>query len=94
MAIMLSDYECVDGAVECSTLTPEQAAGCMRYAGVKISIETLRNGLAQGKFPFGLMIDQGQRTFIISRVKLEEWLADFAGISVSCEQILQGVQNL
>ena len=91
---MLTDYECIDGAVECSTLTPEQAAGCMRYAGVKISIETLRNGIEQGRFPFGFVIEQGQRTFVISRFKLEQWLAEFTGLTVSVEQVLHGVQNL
>ena len=92
--MMITDFGCVDGAVECSTLTPEQAAGCLRYAGVKVSPVTLREGIAQGKFPFGLVIEGGSRIFIISKFQLEQWLEEFVGISVSVDRILEEVQKL
>ena len=92
--IMLSDYECVDGAVECSTLTSEQAVGVMHYAGVKISIPIFQDGVEQGVFPFAFVIEGGKRNFIISRKKLEEWLLEFAGVTVSCDRILKEVKLL
>jgi hypothetical protein len=92
--MMITDYECVDGAVECSTLTPEQATGCLRYAGIRIGVDTLRDGISQGVFPFALVIEAGKRNFIISRYKLEKWIEEFAGISISVAKVLQDVQNL
>ena len=94
MALMQTDYECVDGAVECSTLSAEQACGCLRYAGVKMSLETFRLGLQQGRFPFGFVIEGNTRIFIIFRHKLEEWIAENVGVEVSVERILEGVKNL
>lgn len=61
------------------TLTPDEASKIMRDAGIKICTETLRDGLEQGAFPFGIFIQQGARTFFISRKKLFEWLDDFCG---------------
>ena len=92
--MMKTDFECVDGAVECSTLTVEQACGCLRYAGVKMSLVTLRNGIEQGKFPFGIMIDGESRIFIIFRHQLEEWVARVVGVSIDVETVLEGVKNL
>jgi hypothetical protein len=92
--MMITEYGCVDGAVDCATLTPEQAAGCLYYAGIKISPETLRDGIEQGVFPFAIMITQNKRNFIISRYKLEKWLEEFTGITVSVEKILTDVKNL
>ena len=61
------------------TLTPDEASKIMRDAGIKICTETLRDGLEQGAFPFGIFIQKGARTFFISRKKLFEWLYDFCG---------------
>lgn len=91
---MLSDYECVDGAVDCSTLTPEQAAGLFRYAGIKTSAETLRDGIEQGVFPFAIFIGLNKRTFIISRTKCVAWLEEFTGVKVPVEKILKELADL
>lgn len=61
------------------TLTPDEASKIMRAAGIKICTETLRDGIEQGAFPFGIYIQQCARTFFISRKKLFEWLYDFCG---------------
>lgn len=92
--MMQTDFECVDGALECSTLTAEQACGCLRYAGIKMSLETFRLGIEQGRFPFGFVIEGQSRIFIIFKHKLEEYIADVVGVSVSVERILEGVKNL
>lgn len=92
--MMITDFECVAGAVECSTLTSEQAAGCLRYAGIRISVPILQEGMAQGVFPFALTIEGGKRNFLISKRKLEAWLEDFAGVSVNVDEVLAGVKNL
>ena len=92
--MMITDFECLEGAVECSTLTSEQAVGCLRYAGIKVSIQIFQEGMAQGVFPFAIFIDRGKRNFIISKKKLEEWLLDFTGVSVNVDEVLEGVENL
>ncbi len=92
--MMVTDYGCLDGAVECSTLTSEQAVGCLRYAGIKISVPMFRDGLAQGAFPFAVYISGKESKFLISKKKLEEWLLDFTGISVEVDKVLDGVKNL
>ena len=66
----------------------------MRYAGIKMSPVTLRDGIEQGKFPFGFVIDSGSRVFVISRYKLEKWIEEFTGMQVSVSRILEGVRNL
>ena len=90
---MLTDYECVEGAAECSTLTPDQAAGLFRYAGIKTSAETIRDGIEQGVFPFAIMIGKNKRSFIISRVKLVAWLEDFTGVKVPVDTVLAEISQ-
>ena len=90
---MLTDYECVEGAAECSTLTPDQAAGLFRYAGIKTSAETIRDGIEQGVFPLAIMIGKNKRSFIISRVKLVAWLEDFTGVKVPVDTVLAEISQ-
>jgi hypothetical protein len=92
--MMQTDFECVDGAVACSTLTVEQACGCLRYAGVRMSLVTLRSGIEQGKLPFGIMIEGDSRIFIIFKHQLEEWVASVVGVSIDVDAVLEGVRNL
>lgn len=92
--MMITDFECLEGAVECSTLTSEQAVGCLRYAGIRISVPIFQDGVVQGVFPFALVIEAGKRNFIISKRKLEAWLEDFTGVSVNVDEVLAGVENL
>ena len=65
-----------------ATITPEEAATLMRDAGIKIETQTLRAGLEQGAFPFGLFIERNRGVFIISKKKFAEWIEDFAGVKV------------
>ena len=67
------------------TLTTEEAAKLLRSAGIKIETVTLRDGIEQGVFPFGICIERGTRVFIISKKKFAEWCADFFGINVIFE---------
>lgn len=92
--MMQTDFDCIDGAVECSTLTCEEAAGVLRYAGIKMSVVTFQTGVSQGVFPFAFAIEQGSRKFIISKHKLEAWLKDFVGIDVDADKVLCDVRNL
>ena len=92
--MMQTDFECLDGAVECSTLTSEEAAGVLRYAGVRMSIPIFQNGIAQGVFPFAFSIDSGKRNFVISKHKLEIWLKEFTGIEVSVDKVLEDVKHI
>ena len=65
-----------------STVTPEEATRIIRDAGIQIGTETLRAGIEQGQFPFGICIMQNKRIFLISKKKLAEWIADFCGKTV------------
>lgn len=65
-----------------STLTPEAATHIIRDAGVPIGTETLRAGIEQGVFPFGICVVQNNRKFLISKKKLVEWISDFCGIDL------------
>ena len=67
------------------TLTTEEAAKLLRSAGIKIETVTLRDGIEQGVFPFGICIERGTRVFIISKKKFAEWCEDFFGINVIFE---------
>lgn len=61
------------------TITPEEAAEIIRSKGIKIGAEAVRDGIEQGVLPFGIMIRQNKRNYLISRKKLNEWLLDFCG---------------
>lgn len=67
------------------TLTTEEAASLLRSVGIKMETVTLREGIEQGVFPFGICIVRDTRVFIISKKKFAEWCADFFGINVSFE---------
>jgi hypothetical protein len=92
--MMVTDFECLEGAVECSTLTSEQAVGCLRYAGIRISVPIFRDGIVQGVFPFAFVIEAKERNFIISKRKLEAWLEEFTGVKINADEILREVENL
>lgn len=64
------------------TLTPDQAATKLRDAGIKISAETIRDGIDQGVLPFGFVINQGKRNVFISAKKLSEWMSEYFGVGV------------
>ena len=72
----------VDNVHNAMTLTTEEAARLLRGAGIKIETVTLRDGIEQGVFPFGICIERGTRVFIISKKKFSEWCADFFGVDV------------
>lgn len=61
------------------TITPKQATERLRARGVKISPETICQGIEQGKFPFGISVltKSGTPVYLISVRKfdsfVEEW---------------------
>ena len=61
------------------TLTPDEASKIMRDAGMKISTETLRNAIEQGKVPFGFCVQGDSRIFFIFRIELLEYLYQKCG---------------
>lgn len=92
--MMQTDFECVEGAQENTTLTSEEATGVLRYAGIKMSVPIFQNGVSQGVFPFAIAIESSSRKFIISKHRLEVWIKDFVGIDVNVDRVLEGVKNL
>lgn len=58
------------------TMTVEEATRKLRDLGIKISVTTLRDGLAQGQFPFGSYIktDKSCVCFVWTRL-FNEWVA-------------------
>ena len=62
-----------------STMTPQSAAEYLRARGMSISPETLRRGIEQGVYPFGLCIKtDGSAVYQIFKRLLDEWIAERA----------------
>lgn len=61
------------------TITPKQATERLRALGVKISPETVRQGIEQGKFPFGVSIttDKGAPVYLISAKKFDKFVEEW-----------------
>lgn len=75
----------MDGQVNKKTLTPEEASQLLRERGIRIETETLREGIEQGAFPFGVFVQRDKRVFIIGAKKFSEWCLDFFGVDFSSE---------
>ena len=61
------------------TVTTAEAAEVMRTAGISISAETVRNGIEQGVFPFGVCIQgEKRKVYQVYKVLLLGWLKDRA----------------
>lgn len=59
-------------------LTAAEATERLRAEGLRISPDTIRDGIRQGVFPFGdCVMDDGKiKWCYIYRPKLEAWIAD------------------
>ena len=61
------------------TMTPQGAAEYLRESGMSISPDTLRRGIEQGVYPFGLCIKtDGSAVYQIFKRLLDEWIAERA----------------
>lgn len=61
------------------TLTAAEATERLRAAGLRMTRDTLMNGIRQGVFPFGDLIERGGDAApwcYVYAIKLEEWIAD------------------
>lgn len=59
------------------TMTPQGAAEYLRASGMSISPDTLRRGIEQGVYPFGLCIKtDGSAVYQIFKRLLDEWIAE------------------
>ena len=65
-----------------ATITVTEAESALRANGISIEAATIRDGIEQGAFPFGIAITRTKRVFLISRKKFIEWCDDFFGITV------------
>lgn len=68
-----------------ATLTAAEAASILNNAGMSISVKTLRDGIEQGVFPFGICVLSDSRIFYISKKKLAEFIEDFCGVSMEID---------
>ena len=60
-----------------STMTPQSAAEYLRARGMSISPDTLRRGIPQGGYPFGLCIKpDGSDVYRLFKRLLGEWIAE------------------
>lgn len=63
------------GVIE--TLTPQEATEVLRKHGMKLSPDTLRHGLEQGLYPFGLCIQcDKQPVYQIFAKLFYRWIAE------------------
>lgn len=61
------------------TMSVQQTVETLRELGVKTSAETLRRGIEQGVYPFGVCISGGtQPVYQIFRRLFDEWAASLA----------------
>jgi hypothetical protein len=59
------------------TLTPQDAALYLRDRGLSISPDTLRQGIKQGVYPFGIVIEMERSpVFQIFKKQLDAWIAE------------------
>lgn len=59
------------------TLTAQEATELLRSYGMKISLETMRNGLQQGVYPFGIYIqNEKSPVYQIFKKQLDQWIAE------------------
>ena len=65
-----------DQATDGLTMTTEEACNLLRSAGFRIDVETLREGIKQGAFPFGVAIKRSNWVFFIYRKQLFEFLRE------------------
>lgn len=68
-----------------ATLTAVEAVSILNNAGMSISVKTLRDGIEQGVFPFGICVLSDSRIFYISKKKLAEFIEDFCGVSMEID---------
>jgi hypothetical protein len=68
-----------------ATLTAVEAVSILNSAGMSISVKTLRDGIEQGVFPFGICVLSDSRIFYISKKKLAEFIEDFCGVSIEID---------
>ena len=62
------------------TLTVNEAVERLREAGMSISLDTLRRGIEDRVFPFGIFVRTKESTaYWVSPKKLDAWIADFIG---------------
>lgn len=60
-----------------ATLTPQDAAQYLRDRGLSISSDTLRQGIRQGVYPFGLVIELDKSpVYQIFKKQLDAWIAE------------------
>ena len=73
------------------TLTTQEATEQLRHLGVKISTETMRNGLRQGVFPFGTYIEtpNGSPVYTIYERLFHKWIAERALPDDMDEELVQ-----
>lgn len=67
--------------MEQATMTVEQATERLRAAGMKITADTVRRGMEQGRFPFGdyIKTDKSCVCFVYPRL-LERWISERLGV--------------
>lgn len=60
-----------------ATLTVQDAAQYLRDRGLSISPDTLRQGIRQGVYPFGLVIELDKSpVYQIFKKQLDTWIAE------------------
>lgn len=62
------------------TVNCQEAVDIFRRCGFQMTTEKLKAGITTGTFPFGSVIEMNHTEFLISRLKLYEYIADFGGV--------------
>lgn len=56
------------------TMTPDETANLFRDCGIRMDTETLREGIKQGAFNFGVAIKRDKWVYLIYRKRVMDYL--------------------
>lgn len=65
-------------SLKIETMTPEETAAAMRDLGLRSSAQKIRDGIEQGKYPFGVCINMERREFEIYKALFDNWVSERA----------------
>lgn len=59
------------------TVTTQEATEILRACGMRISLETIRLGIEQGAYPFGICIrTEKSPVYQVFKKQLDQWIAE------------------
>lgn len=77
-----------------ATITPDEASKIMCACGIRLDTVTVRDGIEQGVYPFGVCIAQGKRNFQIYKKPFAEWIFSQTGVVLNFTPVVPDADEL